>query len=256
MNIEISTVTITEFNLVRPHFEVNAEALTNQTQFVGEDGELVITPAKNWFWAGYDQSKFLKTIIDGETYIIGAGNIIASIITDVLPEACQKYPENFGTRNAHSVIEAIFKTRPELGYSDMIAYEAHLSTEQFAFVFKIEKDGVVNHNVLRLDLFRLIKEEKNNPGKFEFIGGLMHLLKHFKYQGFSLSTNNGENDLTHPNEVIGMIIKCFFESPHIYELGKKSFKTETSWPVDKKIICSFYPEQSIEVYFLNTMYIT
>ncbi|GAA3945169.1 hypothetical protein GO495_31070 [Chitinophaga oryziterrae] len=255
MNIEIFEVTNAEFDLIRPHFEVNAKALANQTQFVGKDGELIPKPAKEWFWGGYDQSKFLKAVIDEETYIIGAGNIITGVISEVLPEACQKYPNSFGTRNAHSVIEAIFETRPELGYSDMTTYEQHLSTEQFAMVFKLEKDGSVNHNVLRLDLFRMIKEEKDNPGKYEFIGGLMHLLKHFKFEGHSLSTNIGENELVHPNQVIGMIIKCFFESTHIYEEGKKSFTTVTSWSNNKEIICSFYPEQDIEVYFLNTMYL-
>lgn len=204
---------------------------------------------------GFDQSKFLKIIIDDETYIVGAGNIIAGIITEVLPKACKKFSDSFGTRDAHAVVEAIYKTQPELGYNNMTAYEEHLSNEQFAMVFKIENDGSVNHNVLRLDLFRMIKEEIDNPGKFEFIGGIMHLLKHFTFEGNNLSTNQGENELEHPTQIIGMVIKCFFESKHIYNDRRKGFKTITPWLNDKEIVCSFYPEQDLEISFINTMYI-
>jgi len=40
MDIEILNVTEAEFNLIRPHFEVNAKALASQTHFIGADGEL------------------------------------------------------------------------------------------------------------------------------------------------------------------------------------------------------------------------
>lgn len=255
MNIEIHNITTDEFNLIRPHFEVNAQALASQTHFIGSEGELIPKTKKNHFWSGFDQSKYIKAVIDGETYIVGAGNIITGIVAEVLPAACKKYPESFGARDAHKVIEAIYKTRPELGYDNMTDYEDHLSNEQFAMVFKIEQDGTVNHNVLRLDLFRMIKEEIKNPGKDEFIGGIMHLLKHFTFEGYNLSTNIGENELKHPTQIIGLAIKCFFESKHIYTDGRKGFKTITPWQNEKEIVCSFYPEQDIEIFFINTMYI-
>jgi hypothetical protein len=255
MNINISDVTREEFELVRPHFEVNANALANQTHFVGDEGELIKKKSKEWHWTGYDQSKYLKAIIEGETFIIAAGNVITGVISEVLPQACQQYAENFGTRDAHAVVKAIFDTRPQPGFPDMSSFEQFLSTEQFAFVFKVESDGTVNRHVLRLDLFRMIQVNKDDPGQNDFTGGLMHALKHFRYNGCSLSTHMGENELHYPTDIIGMVIRCFFESPHIYTNGQKKFRTETPWPQNKTIICGFYPEQEIEVYFLSTMYI-
>ncbi len=256
MEINISPITQKEFDLIRPAFEINAEALAKQSLFIEENGQIIKSPAKSWFWAGYDQSKFIKAIIDDNSYIIGSGNIITGIVTDVLPEACQKYAECFGTRNAHDVIKAIYQMRPIEGYDDMTKFESLLSSEQFAMVFKLESDGSVNHSVLRLDLFRIIKEEKDNPGKFEFIGGLMHLYKHFKYKGFNLSTKKGENELSHPTDVMGMVIKSFFEVNPIYKEDKKGFVTHLPWPPNKTIVCSFYPEEKIGVNFLNSMYLT
>lgn len=60
------------------------------------------------------------TIINGETYIVAAGNIISDIITTVLPEACQKYKEHFGTQDTHKVVEAVFNTRPDVYYGDIL----------------------------------------------------------------------------------------------------------------------------------------
>jgi len=214
MNINIKPVTETEFLQVRDHFEVKAKALALKSTFVDNEGQLQRKPVKPWFYGGYDQSKFLRADINGETFIIGAGNTITGILTDVLPEACQRYQERFGTRDAHAVVKAIFDTHPEEGYQNMEEYENHLAHEKFALVFRLLPDGQVDSKVLRLDLFRMIKPEKKDDTKFEFIGGLMHALKHFTYRNLPLSTNRENYNLDHPTQIIGWLISAFFQTSH------------------------------------------
>lgn len=257
MEINVSTVTDAEYELVREHFNVKAFALRDKAVFwVDENGNTVSKMRKGWFKANYDVSKYLKAIIDGEVFIIAAGNVITEIVKDVLPEACKKYPDKFGNKNAHTVVSALYDTCPVPEYAgDMSAFEDFLSTEQFAMVFKLLPDGSVDKMVLRLDLFRLIQENKDAPGTYEFTGGLLHPLKHFNFEGHPLSTEKGENTLSHPSDIISMVIKGFFQSPHIRDSGKKGFKTITEIQKNKKMICSFFEEPVIDLYFLNTLYL-
>ena len=253
MTIDLYPVSAAEHELIREHFEVKAKALALQTHFVNEDGEWVEKPLKNWFWAGYDASKYTKAVINGQTYIIAAGNIITGIIGDVLPEACQHYPESFGTHDAHAVVKAIYDEHPEPGYNNMDEYEQHLSFEQFAIVFHIDQDGNVDHKALRLDLFRQIKPEKGDKTKHEFIGGLLHALKHYTYNGFPLSTNHENFPLNHPTEIIGYIIDAFFQSPHTQ--SGKGWHTTTTMPSGYDLKCGYFQETVANVYFLNTAYV-
>lgn len=255
MNIEILPVTDAEFELVKEDFEVNARALAAQITLIVDEETVIPKQKKTWIWAGVDKSKYLKTLIDGETYIVAAINIFNGVITEVLAEAAVKYPENFGNHNAHDVVQAIYKTRPLLGFEDLSKFEYLLSTEQFAMAFKINDDGTVDRNVLRLDLFRMIKESQEKKDEYEFVGGLFHAYKHFRLNGLPLSTNKGENNLSHPSELMGMILKSFFQAKHKYVEGKKGFTTEIPIADEKILKCSFYPEQEIEVSFLNTVYI-
>lgn len=257
MGIIVSTVTDAEYELVREHFNVKALALADKPIFwVDEDGNAIFKKGKGWFKANYDKSKYLKAVIDGEAFIIAAGNVIAEMVKDVLPEACQKHPTSFGNKNAHTVVSALYDTHPVPEYAgDINAFEDFLSTEQFAMVFKLLPDGSVDKMVLRLDLFRLIQENKDAPGTDEFTGGLMHALKHFNFDGYPLSTGKGENSLCHPSDIISMVIKGFFQSDHIRSADRKGIKTVTQGSNNKTMTCSFFEEPIIDLYFLNTLYL-
>lgn len=253
MHIEISEVTQEEFDLVKQDFAVNAQALANMRRFRIVDGDKVIVKlAKPWRYQAFDRSKFLKAVIDGNTYIVAAGEVFRGIIEDVLVEAATRFPQSFGNKNAHSVVKAIFDTRPLPMFENMEQVEESFATEKFAMAFKIHSDGSVDRNVLRLDLFRMIKNNPENKNETEFVGGVMHAFKHFNVNGLSLSTKPGENPIYHPSEVIAMAIKSYFEVEHIPQ--GKGFVTELPIGDGKVIKCSFYPEEDLEISFLNSLY--
>jgi hypothetical protein len=65
---------------------------------------------------------------------------------------------------------------------------------------------------LRIDLFRQIKESKNRPGKYDFIGGIFHALHHFSVgeQCASIYPNQ-KVYLYDIEQLIWPIAKAFFE---------------------------------------------
>jgi len=237
MAVQYLPVTQDEFDLVRPHFQQKATALSK-------------SQGKDWAWVGFDASKFRKMIIDDETFIIASGNVLAAVLGDVLPKACRRYPAKFGTRNAYDVLDALYD---EEQTGNCKEFEQFLSTEQFALVFKLNQDGTINEKVLRLDLFRMIKPEKHHPAQQEFIGGLLHALKHFIFEGHYLSRNKENYPLNHPSDIIPMVIRGFFLSPHTP--GNKYFTSLTALDANKNYNCSFFEEPVIDVYFLNTLHV-
>lgn len=253
MTIEIQQVTQEEFDAVRPHFEVKAKALGSVRRFVQQDGTWEDTKAKDLIKYSYDPSKYLKALINGETFIVAAGNVISQVLETVLPKAADNFPENFGTNDAHAVVDALFRTQPVAMHKPGPQAESFYSTEQFAFCFKLNPDMTVDKRVLRMDLYRMIQEEKEQHGKSVFTGGLMHLLKHFRYNGRPLSTDKGDYDLTHPTEIIGKILHIFFQTPLVPD--KNSLLGY--WPLDlrKNLKVVFFEEPALDVYFITSGYI-
>ncbi|WPV65931.1 hypothetical protein [Chitinophaga sp. LS1] len=176
-----------------------------------------------------------------------------AVITEVLLEAAQKYPTSFGTYDAHAVLQAIDNIEPS-GCKEKDCIKQFYCTEQFAYVFELASDGSVNEQVLRLDLFRLIQPNKTHRGGFDFTGGLLHLFKHFRCDGYHLGTYPSSHNLSHPTDIIGIVIKCFFQSPHRQIEGEKYFTTLTKLDDQNELLCSFFPTGEINVYFLNTGY--
>ena len=165
---------------------------------------------KNYAQAGFPRRNYKVYKINGRVFYSVEANIFKSIIDDILLEAIQKFPQNFGNGNAISVIEAINQT--EHLYEEIEDVIRILKNENCCYIMENDQ-GNTPDKILRLDLFRQLTLAKNNGEKYDFIGGLFHALKHFSFQGRPLSTGQDKNDLTHPRQIIEHAINAFFFEP-------------------------------------------
>lgn len=235
MSLLVSDITDEEYALISPKFQEKADALMKSQN-------------KKWAVVNLPKPNFKKIVINGKRYIAAGKNIFMGVMEGTLQEAAQKFPENFGIRNANKVLDALYKIRP-VGHRDH--FDELISTEQFALVFEVDDEDNISDQVLRLDLFRMIKQEKKDNSKYEFIGGLFHVLKHFISKGLPLSTNKEKEEIKHPNEIIQLIIETFFQSQHVP--NDKGFDTELT--INGKNYCmGFFKEKVAGISFLNTFH--
>jgi len=235
MHSFVLDISDSEYELVKLKFNEKADALMKSQN-------------KTWAVGNLPQANFKKIVINGRRYIVGARNIFMGVMEGVLLEAARNNPDNFGTRDANKVMDALYITRPVGERKD---FDELVKNEQFALVFEVDENDIVSPNVLRLDLFRMIKKEKNDANKYEFIGGLLHALKHFVCDGLALSTNKENEKIDHPSQIIALIIETFFQSTHIP--NGRGF--EADYTINgKRYHMGFFKEAIADVHFLNTFY--
>ena len=88
-------------------------------------------------------------------------------------------PEYFGTNNAKDVIQALYLQAQKHNWVwNKERYTDYLSKEIFCLLLR-RKENEFDKDILRIDLFRLLKESKDKTGCFDFVGGIFHALKHF-----------------------------------------------------------------------------
>lgn len=187
--------------------------------------------------------------IYGKIFYSAASNVFRHIIAKgILLEAVSQYPQRFGTGDALDVVEAIRLVEPSFDTTERHA--EFLQHEQFCFIME-NIDGIIQDKVLRIDLFREIK--KNKEGDQEFIGGILHAFKHFSYNGVNLATGMDINDIQNPEKIIGLAIKAFF-MPEEIEQTPKGFNGRISLNDKYWLRFSFYLEQVNGVHFINTVH--
>lgn len=199
---------------------------------------------------GFPIQNYTVYPIKGRTFYVAAPNVFRHVIMkDVMVEAVTKYPKLFGTGDAHDVVEAIRLVEPTFDNTERHA--EFLKNEQFGFVME-NKNGVIQDQVLRIDLFRGFKPHPKT-GKPDFEGGLFHAFDHFSYKGTNLATGNDNNDLAHPEQIIGLAIKAFF-MPEYREETPKGFIGRISLDQNYWLKFSFYHEDKNGVHFINTVH--
>lgn len=102
-------------------------------------------------------------------------------------QVLDKYVDSFGKDNDWIIVKALREfNRKSLirEYSDE-EYLEYLKGETMAYVFKIEQNNELNNRILRLDLCRGINRKDN-----KFMGGILHVLKHFTIEGYDNSSLN------------------------------------------------------------------
>jgi len=200
---------------------------------------------------GFPYQSYRTHSMDGRMFYTVHSNVFRHIMSKgFLMEAVSKHPEKFGTGDAMDVVEAIRLIEPSFDTTDRHA--EFLRNDQFCLIME-NKNGVIQDQVLRIDLFRDIKPPLQDPtGKPEFIGGIFHSFKHFSLNGVNLSTGKDINEINDPDNIFDLAIKAFY-MPEEAEQTPKGFNSRISLNDNYWLQFSFYLEQVNGVHFINTI---
>lgn len=168
-------------------------------------------------------------------------------------KALKNNPEFFGTGNAKDVIHALFIQAQKNGWPwDEERYTESLSSEKFCLLL-CKKNGSFLDDILRIDLFRHVKESKKRPGCYDFLGGIFHALHHFSVGEQCASIFPNQNvQLYDVEQLIWPIAKAFYEGT--WRKGKypNTYETDTLY-LDKNMILEVYKESDRNVCFVNSV---
>mgnify|MGYP003424563712 FL=1 len=167
--------------------------------------------------------------------------------------ALEENPECFGTNDAKDVIHALYlQAQKHNCVWNETRFKEYLSNETFCLLACRKNRDFVN-DMLRIDLFRHIKESKDTTGHFYFEGGIFHVLKHFSigHQCASILPNQNVS-LYDIEQLIWPIAKAFYEGPWKKGKRKNTFETHTIY-LNKCFILEFYKEENSNVSFVNTL---
>lgn len=175
------------------------------------------------------------------------------VIEQYYLNALKENPECFGTYDAKDVIHALYLQACRHGFThDENSYAEYLSKECFCLLICKNKDKLLD-NVLRIDLFRSIKESKVDSGCFEFVGGIFHALKHYSIEEQCASICPNQNVILYDVEqLIWPIAKAFFEDVHVQGNRVNTFEASTTY-LNKTMTLVFYNEMNNNVSFVNSL---
>jgi hypothetical protein len=223
-----------EFQITRSYVEKKALELMSHE---GKNDAVIGVPLDN-----YKVFKISKRIF----YSVQV-NTFKVIINEHLNLAQVTTPEMFGTKNARDVLKALHQQHP---IHDLEWFEEFLRHEKCTYIFESEGGNVLDR-ILRIDLFRMIRNDKE--GYPEFVGGILHALKHFSKDGIPYSTHKANHQLVNPQHLIGQTIEAFFVVDGFFENENEYTVLKE---IDEKYSLKFvfYREANTGVFFLNTVY--
>ncbi len=159
----------------------------------------------------------------------------------------------FGTGDAKDIIHALFIQAQKNKWPwDEERYTEYLSNDIFCLLL-CKKDEVFLEDILRIDLFRQIKESNKRSGCYDFVGGLFHALHHFSVGEQCASIFPNQNvSLNDVEQLIWPISKAYYEG--IWRKGKypNTYETEIVY-LNKKMTLEFYKEDDRHVSFVNSV---
>lgn len=162
--------------------------------------------------------------------------------TITLYENCfRNNPQKFNGGDSISIIKALYDSSKY--HNCIVEYDKYLCTEACCYVVKTQNDTF--GDVLRIDLFRMHKIKED--GKYEFIGGLFHCLKHFSIENNNLCNNKETNNTYDIRHIVYLIGHTFSNK------SNKENKTEISIDQNHIYYAKFYYEKCSNVYFLETL---
>lgn len=175
------------------------------------------------------------------------------IIENDYIKALKNRSECFGTGDANDILMALYKEVKKHGWVWSIErYNEYLSHENYCLLL-CKKDGLLDGNILRIDLYRQLKPRKDNANYSEFVGGIFHALKHFSVneQCASMVPNQKVN-LYDVEQLIWPIAKAFYEGEHTTGKHKNTYETSTEY-LNKIVTLEFYREGDSNVSFVNSV---
>ena len=196
---------------------------------------------------------FVRSLSEGmQLYQIYSLGFIPIIERDYI-NALRMNPDLFGTGNAKDVIHALYIQAKNNNYVwSEENYIEFLSNEIFCLLL-CKKDKVISNDILRIDLFRKLKESKTVLGSYDFVGGIFHALKHFSVDEQCASILPNQNvALFDIEQLIWPIAKAFFEGNWRNANRKNTYETETLY-LGKKMTLEFYKEGDNHVSFVNSI---
>ena len=159
--------------------------------------------------------------------------------------AADQYQRCFGKNDDQCILTAL---QTYLKFKKIDA--ENLNKETMAYLFQIV-NGEISDKVLRIDLYREIKDSK-------FIGGIFHLLKHFTIEGFDTISNSKKGTTLENFRCIlfNIISNFYLPEKQQKDTEKNNNYISYSYFDEKKILKGvYYKEDNLPVYFINTMYV-
>ena len=194
---------------------------------------------------GFSIADCYSATVDGISLFFVFNYSFLDIISDKILSAIEKDPNSFGTGNAQDVINALYELS-NMGYSqeDYISY-----LQDFACCYVLYEDKQrLSPNILRIDLLRYLKDNETTQKK-EFVGGLLHSLKHFSKDGINLSVGKDVNDVSNMEDILIYIGKAFIGCG---QNNPKVNLVEISIKGGKRMKFAFYYDTDKDTYYLNT----
>ena len=207
----------------------------------------------NGYEYSYSIADWFYTNMDDLTIYYAFNFSFLKNISANIPQAVEKLNNLFGTGNAQDVLDALYQISKTNSRKD--EYIAFIRNLACCYVLFEDNDCLQKH-ILRIDMFRKLDVNKSDPTVKDFIGGMLHALKHFSINGKSLSTGKEINDKTDISQILDILprialafVECIKNTPH---------KDCIAIPYKDTyyLKCGFYHEKNTDVYYLNTCFIT
>jgi hypothetical protein len=196
---------------------------------------------------GFPITNIFKCGNADKCYYLIFNNAFLNLVNGQLETATKWYPTLFGTGNPHDVIHALYKTSGFCPTLDESVYEEFLANKTCYVIYK--RNAQLCDDILRIDLFRFI--DVGRDGREDFIGGLLHALKHYSINGINLSINQDQNDISNVPQVIELIAEAF-ESREKDEEKENDYIAFRQLDGTHRLKFVFYYEQESGVFFIST----
>ena len=238
-------ISIKEYNALMNFMESKLKSLWNHEN---EEREKQGKELINVFQFGFSILDINHYYIDEncDFYIVFNSSFLKMISSSIL-DATKKYPNKFGTGDAEDVIDALYNTSGYKYWGTKQDYINFLTGHACCYV--VYQDNGIFSDILRIDMFRSTMPNKEDPTKIDFVGGLLHTLKHFSIKDQNLST--------------GTYIYNIFDIRHIIYLIGMAFRLKKGEGTKYKslqqltnaiMLASFYKEEVTGIFFLNSYY--
>ena len=207
----------------------------------------------NGYEYSYSIAEWFCTNMDDLTIYYAFNFSFLRNISSNMSQAAEKLNNLFGTGNAQDVLDALYQiSKTNLRKDEYIEFIRNLAC---CYVLFEDNDCLLNH-ILRIDMFRKLDVNRDDPTIKDFTGGLLHALKHFSINGKSMSTGKEINDITdisQVSEILPRIALAFVEC-----IKNTPLKDRIAIPYKDTyyLKCGFYHEKNTDVFYLNTCFIT
>ena len=207
----------------------------------------------NGYEYGYSIADFFCCTHNNLTIYFAFNFSFLKNISANIPQAVEKLNNLFGTGNAQDVLDALYHiSKTTLRKDEYIEFIRNLAC---CYVLFEDNDCLLNH-ILRIDMFRKLDVNRDDPTIKDFIGGLLHALKHFSINGKSLSTGKEINDITDISQISEILPRIAYALIECINNNTPPNCITIPYKDNNYLKCSFYHEGITNVYYLNTCYIT